>query len=136
MTTKLDITRPVRFKQPTPDEDGLVFLVRNYNENMHSCYIEVQNLPGWGNSLLPQSLVSVSDLENVEPESSLRKCRHLSDFIHEIFIIVNEDESHYEIVSECDYDWFKVNELRYSRKEFAKWRNKTEFEILERDGHG
>lgn len=64
--THLDLSKPVKFKNPTPDEEGLVFLVTNYNEVTNRCYIEVQNLPGWGDTLKPQSLVSADDLINVD----------------------------------------------------------------------
>jgi hypothetical protein len=64
--THLDLLKPVKFKNPTPDEEGLVFLVTNYNEVTNRCYIEVQNLPNWGESLKPQQLVSADDLINVD----------------------------------------------------------------------
>jgi len=64
--THLDLSKPVKFRNPTPDEEGLVFLVTNYNEVTNRCYIEVQNLPNWGESFKPQQLVSADDLINVD----------------------------------------------------------------------
>ena len=64
--THLDLLKPVKFKNPAPGEEGLIFWVTNYNEVTNRCYIEVQNLPNWGESLKPQQLVSVDDLINVD----------------------------------------------------------------------
>jgi len=64
--THLDLSKPVKFKNPSPEEEGLIYLITNYNEVTNRCYIEVQNLPGWGDALKPQSLVSADDLINVD----------------------------------------------------------------------
>lgn len=61
----LDFTKPVKYKNPTPEEMDLVFIVKNYNDVTNRCYIELQNLPGWSEGLKPQSLVSADDIENI-----------------------------------------------------------------------
>ena len=62
---KIDISRLVQFKEPTESEKGLVYKITNYNEVTGRCYIQPVNLEGWGDSLIPQQLVLLSDLENV-----------------------------------------------------------------------
>ena len=63
----LDYTKPVKFKNPLPNEEGMIFTITNYNEVTHRCYIQLSNsLPGINPNLAPQELVSVDDLVNVE----------------------------------------------------------------------
>lgn len=62
----IDLTRPVKFKEPTLEEENLVFRVTNYNEVTNRCYIEVLNLPNWDKGLKPQFLVSKNDIVNID----------------------------------------------------------------------
>ena len=63
---QLDIARPVRFKNPQPGEEDLIFRVTNYNEVTNRCYIEPISLTlKISMPVLPQELVSVSEIENI-----------------------------------------------------------------------
>lgn len=62
---KIDLSKPVKFSNPTSGEENLIFEITNYNDVTQRCYIKVLNLPNWGKGLEPQQLVSISDLENV-----------------------------------------------------------------------
>lgn len=63
--TNLDITKPVRFINPQPGEEELIYRVVNHNELTLKCYIEPINLKNWDKALLPQELVSTDDIENL-----------------------------------------------------------------------
>jgi len=64
----LDITKPVRLKNPQAGEENLIFQVTNFNEVTNRCYIEpISPLAGIGSSTIkPQELVSVTEIENAE----------------------------------------------------------------------
>ena len=63
----LDHTKPVKFKNPLPNEEGLIFTVTNFNEVTQRCYIRLSNtLSGINPNIAPEELVSVDDLVNVE----------------------------------------------------------------------
>lgn len=59
---KLDLKKPVKFKNPQPGEEDMEFKVTNYNEVTNRVYIEPVK---WNDYLKPQELVSVDDIENV-----------------------------------------------------------------------
>lgn len=60
----IDISKPVKFKNPQPGEENLIYNVTNFNDVTMRCYIQPMNLSGI-NGILPQELVSVDDIENV-----------------------------------------------------------------------
>ena len=63
----LDLTKPVKLKNPQPGEVNLIFRVANFNEVTNRCYIEpVSSLPELNMILPPQELVSISEIENAE----------------------------------------------------------------------
>ena len=63
----LDISKPVKFKNPQAGEEDLIFRVTNFNEVTNRCYIEpVSPLPGLNMTLPPQELVSITEIENAE----------------------------------------------------------------------
>jgi hypothetical protein len=62
----IDLSKPVKFKNPQPGEENLTYKVTNINEVTNRCYIEVVNLPGFNNSISPSELVSIEDIENAE----------------------------------------------------------------------
>jgi hypothetical protein len=63
----LDITKPVKFKNPQAGEESLLFQVTNFNEVTNRCYIEpISPLAGIGSTLKPQELVSITEIENAE----------------------------------------------------------------------
>ncbi|MFA9391172.1 MAG: hypothetical protein ACERKD_15290 [Prolixibacteraceae bacterium] len=62
----IDLSKPVKLKQPGTGEENLIFKVTNYNEVTKRCYNSPTNLPNWTDKLLPNELVSVDDLINVE----------------------------------------------------------------------
>jgi hypothetical protein len=61
---EIDITKPVKFKNPEPGEEKLIFNVTNYNEETQRCYIKPVNLEIWTQGLEPEELVSINDLIN------------------------------------------------------------------------
>lgn len=62
----LDITRPVKLKNPQKGEENLIFKVVNFNDVTNRCYIElISKLPGLNPNLPPQELVSISEIENI-----------------------------------------------------------------------
>lgn len=60
--TNLDITKPVKFINPQPGEEELIYRIVNLNEATRKCYIEPLNLKNWNKDLLPQELVSIDDI--------------------------------------------------------------------------
>lgn len=63
----LDITKPVRLKNPQAGEENLLFQVTNFNEVTNRCYIEpISPLAGIGPIANPQELVSITEIENAE----------------------------------------------------------------------
>lgn len=58
----VDITKPVKLKNPQPGEEILVFVVTDYNEVMQRCVITPTN---YDFTFVPGELVSVNDIENV-----------------------------------------------------------------------
>ena len=63
----LDLTKPVKLKNPQSREENLIFRVANFNEVTNRCYIEpVSPLPGLNMAIPPQELVSITEIENVE----------------------------------------------------------------------
>lgn len=61
----IDLSKPVKFKNPQPGEEDLIFNVTNYNEVTKRCYIQVLNLKGF-DKIPPTELVSVEDIENID----------------------------------------------------------------------
>ena len=61
----IDFSKPVKFKNPQPGEESLIFAVTNVNEITNRCYIQVLNLEGF-NQIPPSELVSIEDIENIE----------------------------------------------------------------------
>jgi hypothetical protein len=61
----IDITKQVRFLNPEPGEEKIIFVVTNYNDVTKRCYIKPVNMNGWAEGLEPEQLVSVYDLINV-----------------------------------------------------------------------
>jgi hypothetical protein len=61
----LDLTKQVKFKNPQTGEENLIFKIVNYNKVTNRCYIESINLSGFNAALLPQTLISSDDIENV-----------------------------------------------------------------------
>lgn len=65
--SNIDVSRPVRLKNPYSGEESLVFQVVNLNEETGRCYIRlVSSLPGLTSELAPQELVSIDDLINID----------------------------------------------------------------------
>jgi len=63
----LDLSKPVKLKNPQLGEESLIFRVTNFNEVTNRCYIEpVTPLPGLNMALPPQELVSIIEIENAE----------------------------------------------------------------------
>jgi len=63
----LDLTKPVKLKNPQSGEENLIFRVTNFNEVTSRCYIEpVSSLPGLNMNLPLQELVSITEIENAE----------------------------------------------------------------------
>ena len=63
----LDLTKPVKLKNPQSGEENLIFRIANFNEVTNRCYIEpVTPLPGLNMGIAPQELVSVDEIENAE----------------------------------------------------------------------
>jgi hypothetical protein len=60
---KLDLSKPVRLRNPQEGEEHLTFMVRNYNEDTQRVYIEPINSRLALNS---EELVSVEDICNIE----------------------------------------------------------------------
>jgi len=61
----VDISKPVKFKDPQPGEENLIFTITNYNEITNRCYIQVLNLDGF-DKVLPTELVSLDDIVNID----------------------------------------------------------------------
>ena len=63
----LDLSKPVKLKNPQSGEENLIFRIANFNDVTNRCYIEpVTSLPDLNMALASQELVAVNDLENVE----------------------------------------------------------------------
>lgn len=63
----LELSKLVRFKNPLPGEEDLIFNITNYNDVTKRCYIQLINpLNGISPIISPQELVSIDDLVNVE----------------------------------------------------------------------
>lgn len=63
----LDISRPVRLRNPQQGEENLVYKVTNLNEVTNRCYIELGSpLPGLNMNLAPRELVSITEIKNAE----------------------------------------------------------------------
>ncbi len=63
----LDITKPVKLKNPQAGEENLIFQVTNFNEVTNRCYIEpISPLAGISSPIKPQELVSITEIENAE----------------------------------------------------------------------
>ena len=63
----LDLSKPVKLKNPQSGEENLIFRVADFNEITNRCYIEpVASLPGLNMTLPPQELVSITEIENAE----------------------------------------------------------------------
>lgn len=64
----IDLLKPVRYKNPQACEEGLVFMIVNYNEVTNRCYIQCQTMfEEW--TIKPEWLADLDDLENVPDES-------------------------------------------------------------------
>ncbi len=59
---EIDISKPVKLRNPEEGEENLIFKIVNYNEGTRRCYIEPVNS---ALSIPPQELVSIDDVENV-----------------------------------------------------------------------
>ena len=63
----LDLSKPVKFKNPQTGEEDLIFIVTNYNEIIERCYINlISPLPGLNESLSAEELVSITEIENIK----------------------------------------------------------------------
>lgn len=126
----IDISQPVRYKNPQKGEEDLVFAVVNFNEMTNRCIIQVQNLPNWDKSFLPTELVSVNDIVNIEQGAFTLKCRFKGDPDDILYHIVNENESRFEIVAVDKYDLFTRYEARPEREFYSEWIEKDLLEII------
>lgn len=62
----IDITQPVKLKNPQKGEEKLIFRIANLNEVTNRCYIElITSIPGNNMRLPPQELVSINEIENI-----------------------------------------------------------------------
>ena len=63
----IDIFKPVKFVNPQPGEEKLVFQIVNFNKETERCYIKVINVCPWrlNSTIASQELVSVNDLVNI-----------------------------------------------------------------------
>lgn len=59
----IDLSKPVRLRNPQEGEEHLTFMVRNYNDTMQRVYIEPINS---GLALNSEELVSIEDICNIE----------------------------------------------------------------------
>lgn len=64
----IDFSKPVKYKDPQPGEENLVFIVTNFNEVTNRCYIDALNLPGFENGIRPSFLISADDIVNIETD--------------------------------------------------------------------
>ena len=55
-----------KLKNPQEKEENLIYEIVNYNEVTNRCYIRPVVLHGWGDSLMPQELVSMDELVEVD----------------------------------------------------------------------
>ena len=63
----LDLSKPVKLKNPQSGEENQIYRVANFNEITNRCYIElVSSLPGLNLGIAPQELVSIDEIENAE----------------------------------------------------------------------
>lgn len=63
----LDLAKPVKFKNPQPGEENLVYKINNFNDVTNRCYIEpLTTLPGLNMDIAPQELVSIDEIINLE----------------------------------------------------------------------
>jgi len=62
----IDLSKPVKYKNPQPGEENLIFKVSNFNEVSNRCYIDALNLPGFEGGIRPSFLVSADDIVNVD----------------------------------------------------------------------
>ena len=63
----IDLSRPVKLKNPQNGEENLIYQVTNMNEVTNRCYIElVSPLQGLNKNLAPQELVSIAEIENAD----------------------------------------------------------------------
>lgn len=60
----IDLNKPVKFKNPQPGEEKIIFSVTNYNEVTSRCYIQPLNMDGF--NLIPEELVSIEELINTD----------------------------------------------------------------------
>lgn len=127
----LDLTKLVKLKNPFAGEEGIIFKVTNYNEVTNRCVIQALNLSGWDKTILPTELVSADDIENIEELTQIRRCKFKGDLPEIGYIIVKENETHYEIVSEEKYNIFKQNEFLPEREFYSEWIEKGEVDIIE-----
>jgi len=58
----LHFSKSVKFKNPQPGEEDLIFNITNYNEVTNRCYIQPINLQGWNEGIFPSELVSLEEL--------------------------------------------------------------------------
>lgn len=62
----IDISKPVKLKDPLHGEEDLIYKITNFNDVTQRCYIElVSSLPGINPSIAPQELISIEELENI-----------------------------------------------------------------------
>lgn len=62
----LDITKPVKLKNPQPGEENIIFKITNYNEVYNRCYImPITPILGIKLHITPQELVSADEIENI-----------------------------------------------------------------------
>ena len=61
---KLNLSKPVKLKNPEPGEEHIIYRIANHNEHTQRVYIEPTNMSSTF-AILPQELVSVSDIVNV-----------------------------------------------------------------------
>ena len=63
----LDLSKPVKLKNPQSGEENQIYRVANFNEVTNRCYIElVTPLPGINLGIAPQELVTIDEIENAE----------------------------------------------------------------------
>lgn len=62
----IDISKPVKLKDPLQGEEDLIYKITNFNDVTQRCYIElVSSLPGINPGIAPQELISIEELENI-----------------------------------------------------------------------
>lgn len=127
----IDLSRPVKFKNPQAGEEDFIFSILNYNEVTNRCIIQAQNLPNWGDALLPTELVSVDDIVNVENKTDIKKCHFKGDSVDILYYIIKENETHFEIVSVDKYELFKRYEFQPERELYSEWIEKESLELID-----